>query len=173
MGCKPSALIDSDMSPALEPSLHDSSGDSLGRDVPRKTLIDYFEDLARARGQFLVYDDGFKDAAIRHRMLAAPPAGSPRDSLRQASAKVTRWCSGVRPPESIVAFWGCLLGGVIVVPIDYRASPEFLTRIATRVAAPFVAYSWVLAAALWMIVAAVAVASGGQLSRPRLWRRAA
>jgi acyl-CoA synthetase (AMP-forming)/AMP-acid ligase II len=34
-----------------------------------------------------------------------------------------------------VAFWGCLLGGVIVVPVDYRASPAFLARIARAVAA--------------------------------------
>jgi uncharacterized protein len=45
------------------------------------------------------------------------------------------------------------------------------TPLATGVA--LVAYSWVLAAALWMVVAAVALASGGQLSRPLLWRRAA
>jgi hypothetical protein len=28
--------------------------------VPRHTLIDYFNDLANAKGQFLVYDDGFR-----------------------------------------------------------------------------------------------------------------
>lgn len=35
-------------------------------------------------------------------------------------------------PEWIVAFWGCLLLGVVVVPIDYRASPDFLARV-TRI----------------------------------------
>ena len=29
-------------------------------------------------------------------------------------------------PEWIVALWGCLLQGVVAVPIDYRASPDFL-----------------------------------------------
>ena len=28
--------------------------------MPRDTLIDFFDDLARARGEFLVYDDGFR-----------------------------------------------------------------------------------------------------------------
>ena len=28
--------------------------------MPRDTLIDYFDDLAKARGPFLVYDDGFR-----------------------------------------------------------------------------------------------------------------
>ena len=47
--------------------------------------------------------------------------------------KVVFWSEN--RPEWIVAFWGCLLGGVIVVPIDYRASPEFLARIRRIVAA--------------------------------------
>jgi long-chain acyl-CoA synthetase len=33
-------------------------------------------------------------------------------------------------PEWIVAFWGCLLIGAVVVPIDYRSSPDFLVRVA-------------------------------------------
>jgi long-chain acyl-CoA synthetase len=47
--------------------------------------------------------------------------------------KVVFWSEN--RPEWIVAFWGCLLGGVIVVPIDYRASADFLARITRRVAA--------------------------------------
>jgi long-chain acyl-CoA synthetase len=42
---------------------------------------------------------------------------------------------GENRPEWIAAFWGCLLAGAVVVPIDYRASPEFMMRIARRVAA--------------------------------------
>src|SRR6266542_2624629 len=38
-------------------------------------------------------------------------------------------------PEWIVAFWGCLLGGIVVVPIDYRASPDFLARVSRIVSA--------------------------------------
>jgi long-chain acyl-CoA synthetase len=45
--------------------------------------------------------------------------------------KVVFW--GENRPEWVVAFWGCLLVGVIVVPIDHRASPEFMARIARRV----------------------------------------
>ena len=32
-------------------------------------------------------------------------------------------------PEWIVALWGCLLQGVVAVPIDYRASADFLQRV--------------------------------------------
>ena len=34
--------------------------------------------------------------------------------------------------------WGCLLQGIVAVPIDYRASPDFLARVATIVKARLV-----------------------------------
>ena len=97
----------------------------------RDTLIDFFDDLAAARGEFLVYDDGFRTRTIQLRR--GRPGGArvrrrgctPRD--RQGD-KVVFW--GENRPEWIVAFWGCLLRGVIVVPIDYRSSPDFLARVA-------------------------------------------
>src|SRR5205823_1630703 len=36
---------------------------------------------------------------------------------------------GENRPEWIIALWGCLLEGVVAVPIDYRSSPEFVERI--------------------------------------------
>ena len=38
--------------------------------------------------------------------------------------KVVFWSEN--RPEWIIALWGCLLNGSIAVPIDYRASHEFL-----------------------------------------------
>ena len=32
-------------------------------------------------------------------------------------------------PEWIAALWGCLLQGIVAVPIDYRASVDFLRRV--------------------------------------------
>jgi long-chain acyl-CoA synthetase len=99
-------------------------------------LLDYFNDLARAKGQFLVYDDGFRARSYSYTEVGLAAHGF---ASRLASAgvrkgdKVVFWSEN--RPEWIVAFWGCLLVGVIVVPIDYRASLEFLARIAKRVAA--------------------------------------
>jgi long-subunit acyl-CoA synthetase (AMP-forming) len=104
--------------------------------VPRNTLIDYFDDLARAEGQFLVYDAGFRARSHSYvevgraaRGIASRLAGA---GVRKGD-QVVFWSEN--RPERIVAFWSCLLGGVIVVPIDYRASPALLARIATRVMA--------------------------------------
>ena len=35
---------------------------------------------------------------------------------------------GENRPEWIVCYWGCIISGVVVVPIDYRSSPDFLAR---------------------------------------------
>ncbi len=42
---------------------------------------------------------------------------------------------GENRPEWIAAFWGCLLNGVVVVPVDYRTSTALLDRIAELVQA--------------------------------------
>jgi long-chain acyl-CoA synthetase len=102
--------------------------------VPRHTLIDYFNDLATAKGQFLVYDDSFRARSYAYAEVGRAARGF-ASRLVNAGAhkgdKVVFWSEN--RPEWIVAFWGCLLVGVIVVPIDYRASPEFMARIARRV----------------------------------------
>jgi long-chain acyl-CoA synthetase len=104
--------------------------------VPRDTLIDFFHDLARSRGPFLVYDDGFRSRSHTYEQVARAARGFAARlqglGLRKGD-KVVFWSEN--RPEWIVAFWGCLLGGIVVVPIDYRASPDFLTRVSRIVTA--------------------------------------
>ncbi|MEX1129438.1 MAG: class I adenylate-forming enzyme family protein [Vicinamibacterales bacterium] len=107
--------------------------------MPRDTLIDYFDDLSRAKGPFLVYDDGFRARSHSYVEVGRAARGFASrlvDAGVRKGDKVVFWSEN--RPEWIVAFWGCLLGGVIVVPIDYRASPELLARITARVAARLV-----------------------------------
>jgi len=104
--------------------------------LPRNTLIDYFDDLAKARGQFLVYDDGFRARSHSYADIGQAARGfaaALADAGVRKGDKVVFWSEN--RPEWIVAFWGCLLGGVIVVPVDYRVSADFLARITLRVAA--------------------------------------
>jgi long-chain acyl-CoA synthetase len=98
--------------------------------MARDTLLDFFEDLARARGDFLVYDDGYRT----HRYSYADVAGGARRFAARLHAhglgkgdKVLLW--GENRPEWVAALWGCLLRGVVAVPIDYRASPDLLERV--------------------------------------------
>ena len=102
----------------------------------RDTLIDFFGDLSHARGEFLVYDNGFRSRGYSYAEVARAARGFAsrlhEHGLRKGD-KIVVWSEN--RPEWIVAFWGCLLGGVVVVPIDYRASPDFLVRVSRIVAA--------------------------------------
>jgi long-chain acyl-CoA synthetase len=107
--------------------------------VPRDTLIDFFRDLARARGDFLVYDNGFRSRSHTYEQVAATALAfaASLDTLGlQKGDKVVFWSEN--RPEWVVAFWGCLLRGIIVVPIDYRSSPDFLARVSRIVSAKLI-----------------------------------
>jgi len=107
--------------------------------VARETLIDFFHDFSRARGEFLVYDDGFRSRSYsyeetsrraRHFAVRLHDLG-----LKEGDA-VVFWSEN--RPEWISAFWACLLRGIVVVPIDYRSSPDFLLRVSRIVSAKLV-----------------------------------
>ena len=100
----------------------------------RDTLLDYFDERVRGDTEFLVHDDGYR--VRRHsydevRRAATAFAARLAGAGVGAGDAVLFW--GENRPEWIVAFWGCLLRGAVVVPIDYRASPAFLESIARRV----------------------------------------
>ncbi|MEO8679203.1 MAG: AMP-binding protein [Vicinamibacterales bacterium] len=95
-----------------------------------KTLIDVFRLLESRRGEFLVYDDGYR---VR-RYSYTDVTGAARGLAAQLAAagitpgdKVLIW--GENRPEWLVAYWGAVISGVIVVPIDFRSSPEFVARV--------------------------------------------
>jgi long-chain acyl-CoA synthetase len=107
--------------------------------VRRDTLIDFFRDLIAIRGEFLVYDDGYRrrghtyeDVGRAARAFAARLAGA---GLAKDD-KVVFW--GENRPEWIACYWGCLISGIVVVPIDYRSSPDFVTRVRRLVQARIV-----------------------------------
>lgn len=105
----------------------------------RETLLDFFNDVARARGEFLVYDNGFRSRSHTYDEVGRAAYGFAARlhalGLRKGD-KVVFWSEN--RPEWVVAFWGCLLRGVVVVPIDYRASSDFLERVSRIVSASLV-----------------------------------
>jgi long-chain acyl-CoA synthetase len=109
--------------------------------VPRDTLIDFFGDLSQARGEFLVYDDGFRSRGYSYAEVARAARGLAARlhelGLRKGD-KIVFWSEN--RPEWIVAFWACLLRGIVVVPVDYRASPGFLARVVSIVSARLILF---------------------------------
>jgi long-chain acyl-CoA synthetase len=107
--------------------------------VRRETLIDFFSDIVGLRGEFLVFDDGYRHRAHTYEDVGRAARGFAarlaRAGLKKGD-KVIVW--GENRPEWVACYWGCLLGGVIVVPIDYRSAPSFVARVRATVAAPIV-----------------------------------
>jgi long-chain acyl-CoA synthetase len=98
--------------------------------VPRDTLIDFFRDFVTIRAEFLVYDDGYRrrrhsyeevGRAARGFATKLAAAGLKKDD------KVVFW--GENRPEWVACYWGCLISGIIVVPIDYRSSADFVEKV--------------------------------------------
>src|SRR3990172_2613494 len=98
--------------------------------MPRETLIDFFNDFYNNHSEFIVYDNGYRSWKYTYRDVAFS-AKAFSLKLRAANFKkgdkVIFWSEN--RPEWVIAFWGCLLAGVVVVPIDYQASSDFLLRV--------------------------------------------
>jgi len=98
--------------------------------VQRETLIDFFRDVAEIRGEFLVYDDGYRRQGHTYEAVGRAARGFAarlRAIGLHKGDKVVFW--GENRPEWVACYWGCLLGGIIVVPIDYRSSPDFVVKV--------------------------------------------
>lgn len=97
----------------------------------RETLLDFFESITERRGEYLVYDDGLRPRSYSYERFAA--------AARHFAARLEG--AGIGPGDRVIlwsenrpawaaAFWGCLLRGVAVAPIDERHSVDFLHRVA-------------------------------------------
>ena len=102
----------------------------------RETLLDFFDERLRSEVEFLVHDDGYRVRRYPYatvRRAAIDFAGRLAAAGVGAGDKVLFW--GENRPEWIMAFWACLLRGVVVVPIDYRASASFVRTVGQLVEA--------------------------------------
>ena len=104
-----------------------------------KTLIDVFHTLEQRRGEFLVYDDGYRVRRHTYADVTRAARGFAARLLAHGvrkGDKVMLW--GENRPEWIVCYWGIQLTGAVVVPIDFRSSRQFANRIRTIVGAAIV-----------------------------------
>src|SRR5689334_8682488 len=104
--------------------------------MPRRTLLDFYADLAATPGEFVVYDDGYRSWSYSYAEVtdaASAFAARLRSERIGKGEAVTIWAEN--RAEWLSALWGCLLEGVVLVPIDYRASADFLLRVANIVQA--------------------------------------
>jgi long-chain acyl-CoA synthetase len=96
----------------------------------RQNLVDLFCEFSNSPTEFLQYDSGYRGWKYTYAQLgfaARHFAARLSENNIQKGDKVIFWSENC--PEWIAAFWGCVLAGVIVVPIDYRTSLRFLRHV--------------------------------------------
>jgi long-chain acyl-CoA synthetase len=107
--------------------------------MQRDTLLDFFRDLAEHSEPFLIYDDGFRSTV---RSYAETGQAARAFAVRLQRAGLTKGDKAViwseNRPEWIVAFWGSLLAGVVLVPMDYRISADMVRHVRDKVNAKLV-----------------------------------
>jgi len=92
-----------------------------------RTLLDLFREFADIRSEYVVYYDGYRGWSYRYDEIASASCAFAERLQRESIGKgdkVIIWSEA--RPEWIAAFWGCILNGSIVVPIDYRSSAEVM-----------------------------------------------
>ncbi len=102
------------------------------------SLSAFFEIWRRNRGEFLRHEGGIGPGSARLTYQAAGRQASAFASrLRETGIakgeRVLFW--GENSPEWVVALWGCILEGVIAVPLDFRSSAAMVERISGIVSA--------------------------------------
>jgi long-chain acyl-CoA synthetase len=98
--------------------------------MARDNLLDFFEDISRTNDTFIVHDDGYRVRRATYRQVAAAARAFGRkliDAGVEPGDTVVIWSEN--RTEWVVALWGTLLVRAVLVPVDFRASADLLTRI--------------------------------------------
>jgi len=95
-----------------------------------QTLLDVFRQLESRQGEYLVHDDGYR--VSRHSYADVTRAARAFAARLHAAGlvkgdAVVLW--GENRPEWLVAYWGAVLCGIVVVPIDFRSPAAFAGKV--------------------------------------------
>ncbi len=95
------------------------------------SLAAFFSLWSKHSGEFLRYEGDVGPVRVSYGAAAGAAssfAARLRDAGIRPGERILFWCEN--RPEWVVALWGCLLEGVIAVPIDFRSSASVVERIA-------------------------------------------
>jgi long-chain acyl-CoA synthetase len=103
----------------------------------RETLLSFLDDCRRHGEQTAVaHEAGVRLSRWSYARLASSAFQFARELEAQgigAGDRVLLW--GESRPEWIACFYGCLLRGVVVVPLDLKSAPDFVARVQQQVSA--------------------------------------
>lgn len=103
--------------------------------MARKSLADYFSEF-RKLGQDYAYAqrEGYRTRRSTYRQIAEGACRMARELESRGLARGDRvliW--GPNSAEWVVSFFACVLLGIVVVPMDDAASPDFTARVSSEV----------------------------------------
>ena len=103
----------------------------------RETLLSFLDDCRRHGEQIAVaYEAGVRLSRWSYARLASSAFQFARELEARgigAGDRVLFW--GENRAEWIACFYGCLLRGVVVVPLDLKSAPDFVARVQQQVSA--------------------------------------
>ena len=109
---------------------------SLDRVPALSELPQFFRRIAQYHEEFIIYDDGFRGWTFSYaeigRLAMSFAARLRTEGVRKGDA-VAIWSES--RAGWIVALWGCLLEGAVVVPVEPQSSLDFFHKIEQRVRA--------------------------------------
>src|SRR5712692_1463442 len=109
----------------------------------RENLLSFLDDFKKHRSQTaLAHRRGLRIHRWSYERLRMTAFGLARELETRDISKGDRvlfWAEN--SPEWVAAFFGCLLRGAIVVPLDFESSPEFAARVQSQVKAKLILHS--------------------------------
>jgi long-chain acyl-CoA synthetase len=100
--------------------------------MPRSSLLSLFDEFARFRGGVaIVQQRGYRREAWTYQRLAGDAvlrAFQLKERGVRTGDRVLLW--GTNSAEWVAAFWGCLLRGAVVVPLDDSSTLDFASHVA-------------------------------------------
>ena len=107
--------------------------------MPRANLLSLFEEFARyGKDIAVVHHRGYRRESLSYGKLAGSALFCAHELRQRGIAwndRILLW--GPNSAEWVIAFWGCLLRGAVVVPLDEACTPEFASRVAAEAAVKF------------------------------------
>jgi long-chain acyl-CoA synthetase len=111
--------------------------------MARQSLVEFFQDYARqGNDAAFIHHRGYRIQRWTYSRVASDARRFARELEARGIGKgdaVLLWAEN--SPEWAVVFWGCLLRGAVVVPIDRISTAEFSSRVAQQVNAKLLVYS--------------------------------
>src|SRR5918993_751248 len=100
-------------------------------DPHRQNVLSYLDDYAR-RGSatMIVRASGLRRARWSYERVVLTSRRLARELEARGVERGERvLLCGENSPEWVAAFWGCLLRGAVVVPLDKESAPEFVLSV--------------------------------------------